>query len=73
MQADTAAVVTSTAKAELVADTTVIFVAIEADVMKSGRMTGGGAPRPNRYVLRLRCLRRDLSHCDRDQRVVAGV
>src|ERR1700749_4991898 len=73
VQADTAAVVTSTAKAELVADTTVIFVAIEADVMKSGRMTGGGAPRPNRYLLLLRGLRRDLSHCGRDQRVVAGV
>src|ERR1700722_2750187 len=53
VQADTAAVVTSTAKAELVADATVIFVAIEADVMKSGRMTGGGAPRLHCYAIPL--------------------
>jgi hypothetical protein len=44
--------VTSTAKAKLVADTrdsNVVFVAIEADVMKPDGKTGGGAPRLDRY------------------------
>ena len=57
VQADTAVAVTSTAKAKLVADTAdtnVVFVAIEADVMKPGGKTGGGAPRLNRYPLALR-------------------
>src|ERR1700731_2820213 len=73
VQADTAVAVTSTAKAKLVADSDVVFVAIEADVMKPGGKTGGGAPRLNRYPLAVSCLRRNLSHCDSDRRVVAGV
>src|SRR6202012_4467984 len=51
VQADPPTVGSSTAKSEVVPDTTVIFVAIEEDVMKSGRTTGGGAPRLHCYPM----------------------
>src|SRR5271155_1128321 len=49
VQAETAPVVTSTAKAKFAADASVTFVAIVADVTKRDRLTGGGAPQQNCY------------------------
>src|ERR1700754_1673637 len=48
VQADTAAIATSAAKVKLAPVASVVFVAIEADVMKLWPRTGGGAPIPNR-------------------------
>src|ERR1700683_4681638 len=54
VHAETAAVVTSTARAEFAADTSVIRVAIVTDVRKQRAQTGVGAPRLNRYAQAVR-------------------
>jgi hypothetical protein len=56
------AVVTSTARAKLAADTAdtaVVFVAIEADVMELRDETGGGAPRSNRHRIEIDVMQKD--------------